>query len=439
LSGRNLLYLASGGPTPVLNASASAVLQRAREARAASPGAGQRLPRRILAARDGLIGLRSGELLDTDVLRDAEVLQIAHTPGAVFGTCRDMLADAPRARARELAGILQVLRQHDIGSLILSGGNGSMDTALQLHLAAREAGWPLAVVGVPKTIDNDIVLTDCSPGFGSAAKYVAASTLEIAHEVAAIASSSTRIYVLEVMGRHAGWLAAASALARRDPGDAPHVILMPEAPVAPSALLQRVARQVASKGWAVVVVAEGARSADGRLWAEMRAEMRAELRPEFAGRHRGKHQRLGGAAPVLADWLGRRLKYKVRWSVLDYLQRASRHLASQADFELAIQAGRLAVDAALAGHGGVMVGVRRVATRQRQSQGQPQWQPWLLPLARVANFEKRLPKRYVLADGMGVSAGCLRYLRPLIQGEAYPPYRDGVPDYLPSGRQFPLV
>ena len=431
MSGRNLLYLASGGPTPVLNVSASAVLQRAREARAASPGAGQRLPRRILAARDGLIGLRSGELLDTDVLRDAEVSQIAHTPGAVFGTCRDMLADAPRARARELAGILQVLRQHDIGSLILSGGNGSMDTALQLHLAARETGWPLAVVGVPKTIDNDIALTDCSPGFGSAAKYVAASTLEIAHEVAAIANSSTRIYVLEVMGRHAGWLAAASALARRDPGDAPHVILMPEAPVAPSALLQRVAHQVASKGWAVVVVAEGARSADGWLWSESRSRPSSSL----SGRRGGKQEHLGGAAPVLADWLGRRLKYKVRWSVLDYLQRASRHLASQADFELAIQAGRLAVDAALAGHGGVMVGVRRVATRQRQ----PRWQPWLLPLARVANFEKRLPKRYVLADGMGVSAGCLRYLRPLIRGEAYPPYRDGVPDYLPTGRQFPLV
>lgn len=432
LSGRNLLYLASGGPTPVLNASASAVLQRAREARAASAGSRTQLPKRILAARDGLIGLRSGELLDTDVLSDAQVLQLAHTPGAVFGTCRTMVAEAPRARARELAGILQVLRRHDIGSVILSGGNGSMDTALQLHRGALEAGWPLAVVGVPKTIDNDIVLTDCSPGFGSAAKYVAASTLEIAHEVAAIANSSTRIYVLEVMGRHAGWLAAASALARREPGDAPHVILMPEAPVAPAALLQRVERQVASKGWGVVVVAEGARTTDGRRWSELRSE----LRSEFAGRHRGKHQQLGGAAPVLADWLGRRLKRKARWSVLDYLQRASRHLASQVDFELAIQAGRLAVEAALAGHCGVMLGVRRVAAERLQA---VQWQPWLLPLARVANLEKHLPQRYLLADGMGVSAACLRYLRPLIQGEAYPPYRDGVPDYLPSGRQFPLA
>jgi 6-phosphofructokinase 1 len=333
-----------------------------------------------------------------------------------------------------------VLRRHDIGSVILSGGNGSMDTALQLHRGALEAGWPLAVVGVPKTIDNDIVLTDCSPGFGSAAKYVAASTLEIAHEVAAIANSSTRIYVLEVMGRHAGWLAAASALARREPGDAPHVILMPEATVASAGLLQRVKRQVASKGWAVVVVAEGARSSDGRRWSELGSELgselRSELRSESAGRRGGKQRQLGGAAPVLADWLGRRLKCKARWSVLDYLQRASRHLASQVDFELAIQAGRLAVEAALARHGGVMVGVRRVAAERSRA---VQWQPRLLPLARVANLEKPLPQRYLLADGMGVSAACLRYLRPLIQGEAYPPYRDGVPDYLPAGRQFPLA
>ena len=397
-----LLYAQSGGVTAVINATASAVLQAARARKV-----------RVLAARNGILGALREELLDTSTLTAAEVRGLAHTPGGAFGSCRLKLksleADRPRYER-----LLEVFRAHDVRWFLYNGGNDSADTALKVSQLAAEFGYPLTCVGVPKTIDNDLAVTDCCPGFGSAAKYTAVSVRECALDVAAMAETSTKVFVYEAMGRHAGWLAAAAGLAGDGRDAAPQLILFPERPYDEADFLARVDAVVRRVGWCVVVASEGIRTADGRFVADA-----------GGGKDSFGHTQLGGVASHLAGRVKDALGHKVHWALPDYLQRSARHLASRTDLEQAMAVGRAAVECALAGQNAVMPVIVRDADAPYR------WHVDIAPLARIANHEKTMPKGFIRADGYGITAAARRYLQPLIEGEAYPPYvRDGLPDYV---------
>ncbi|HTL15429.1 MAG TPA: 6-phosphofructokinase [Thermomonas sp.] len=397
-----LLYAQSGGVTAVINATASAVIQAARARRV-----------RVLAARNGILGALREDLLDTASLTAAEVRGLAHTPGGAFGSCRLKLKSADEDRAK-YERLLAVFRAHDVRWFLYNGGNDSADTALKVSRLAAAAGYPLTCVAVPKTVDNDLAETDCSPGFGSAAKYTAVSVRECALDVAAMADTSTRVFVYEAMGRHAGWLAAAAGLAGQGRDDAPHLILFPERPFDEADFLARVDAVVRRVGWCVVVASEGIRTADGRFVADA-----------GGGRDSFGHTQLGGVAAHLAGRVKDALGLKVHWALPDYLQRSARHLASATDLEHAMAVGRAAVDCALSGQTGVMPVIVRDADAPYR------WHVNIAPLARIANHEKTLPAGFIRRDGYGITAAARRYLSPLIAGEAFPPFgRDGLPVYV---------
>ena len=403
-----LLYAQSGGVTAVINATASAVLQAARA---------RRVP--VLAARNGILGALREELLDTSTLTAAEIKGLAHTPGGAFGSCRLKLKSLADDRAK-YERLLEVFRAHDVRWFLYNGGNDSADTALKVSQLAAEFGYPLTCVGVPKTVDNDLAVTDCCPGFGSAAKYTAVSVRECALDVAAMAETSTKVFVYEAMGRHAGWLAAAAGLAGESKDDAPHLILFPERAFDEADFLARVDAVVKRVGWCVVVASEGIRRADGRFVADA-----------GGGKDSFGHTQLGGVASHLAGRVKDALGYKVHWALPDYLQRSARHLASATDLEQAMAVGRAAVECALSGQNAVMPVI------VRDSDAPYRWHVDIAPLARIANHEKTMPKGFIRPDGHGITAAARRYLTPLIAGEAYPPYgRDGLPNYVvPKLRQ----
>jgi 6-phosphofructokinase len=400
MSKGTLLYAQSGGVTAVINASASAVIQAARERGV-----------RVLAGRNGILGVLGEDLLDTTALDDAQVRALAHTPGGAFGSCRVKLKSLEDDRAR-YERLLEVFKAHDVRWFLYNGGNDSADTALKVSQLAARSGYELACVGVPKTVDNDLAVTDCCPGFGSAAKYTAVSVREAALDVAAMAETSTKVFVYEVMGRHAGWLAAAAGLAGEGPDRAPHLILFPERVFDEAEFLARVRATVDRVGYCVVVVSEGVKRPDGKFLAE------AGTVDAFG------HAQLGGAAPFLAALCKDRLGTKVHWTLPDYLQRSARHLASATDLAQALAVGRAAVEYALDGHNGVMPVIERLADEPYR------WQVVPARLEDIANHEKKMPADFIREDGYGITAACRRYLGPLIQGEAPPPYRaDGLPDY----------
>ena len=402
MSTGSLLYAQSGGVTAVINASASGVIETARE---------RGVP--VLAARNGILGALREELLDTSALSLDQVRALAHTPGGAFGSCRVKLKslDADRAKYERL---LDVFRAHDVRWFLYNGGNDSADTALKVSQLAASSGYPLSCVGVPKTVDNDLALTDCCPGFGSAAKYTAVSVLEAALDVAAMADTSTKVFVYEVMGRHAGWLAAAGGLAGNGPDQAPHLILFPEVAFDEARFLDRVRETVARVGYCVVVVSEGLKGPDGKFLAESAGSVDA-----FG------HSQLGGVGPAIAATVKDKLGVKVHWTVPDYLQRSARHLASKTDLEQALAVGRAAVEYALDGQNGVMPIIERLSDEPYR------WRVVSAPLSSIANHEKKMPADFISADGYGITDACRRYLAPLIQGEAPPPYAaNGLPDYL---------
>lgn len=397
-----MLYAQSGGVTAVINATASAVLQAARARKV-----------RVLAARNGILGALREELLDTSALSTAEVRGLAHTPGGAFGSCRVKLKSLADDRAR-YERLLEVFRAHDVRWFLYNGGNDSADTALKVSQLAAEFGYPLTCVGVPKTIDNDLAATDCCPGFGSAAKYTAVSVRECALDVAAMAETSTKVFVYEAMGRHAGWLAAAAGLAGNGRDEAPHLILFPERPYDEADFVARVDAVVKRVGYCVVVASEGIRTADGRFVADA-----------GGGKDGFGHTQLGGVASHLAGRVKDALGHKVHWALPDYLQRSARHLASRTDLEQAMAVGRAAVECALNGQNAVMPVIVRDADAPYR------WHVDIAPLARIANHEKTMPKGFIRKDGYGITAAARRYLHPLVAGEAYPPYvRDGLPDYV---------
>ena len=397
-----LLYAQSGGVTAVINATASAVIQAAR---------GRKV--KVLAARNGILGALREDLVDTSKESAAAIRALAHTPGGAFGSCRFKLKSLEEDQDK-YQRLLDVFDAHDVRWFLYNGGNDSADTALKLSEMARVTGYPLTCIGVPKTVDNDLVVTDTCPGFGSAAKYTAVSVAEAALDVAAMADTSTKVFVYEVMGRHAGWLAAAAGLAGTGKDDAPQVILFPEVAYDEAKFLARVQAVVKKVGWCVVVVSEGIRHADGRFVADA-----------GAGKDAFGHSQLGGVGPLLAATVKDRLGLKVHWTVPDYLQRSARHIASATDLAQALAVGQAAVDYALEGRNGVMPVIVRTSAKPYR------WKIAPAALTGIANREKTMPKGFIDRSGYGITAACRAYLQPLVKGEAPPPYRaDGLPDYV---------
>ena len=397
-----LLYAQSGGVTAVINATASAVISEARARKV-----------KVLAARNGILGALREELIDTSRESISAIRGLAHTPGGAFGSCRYKLKSIEQDRAK-YERLLEVFQAHNVRYFLYNGGNDSADTSLKVSQIAKEYGYPLTCIGVPKTIDNDLAVTDACPGFGSAAKYTAVSVREAALDVAAMADTSTRVFVYEAMGRHAGWLAAAAGLAGQGPDDAPHLILFPERPYDEADFLANVARIVERVGYCVVVASEGIRTADGTFVADA-----------GGGKDAFGHTQLGGVASFLAGRVKDSLGYKVHWTLPDYLQRSARHIASKTDLEQAMAAGKAAVGFALKGMNGTMPVIKRV------SDAPYRWRIEAAPLEKVANHEKTMPASFLRKDGYGITASARRYLEPLIRGEAPPPYgKDGLPKYV---------
>lgn len=397
-----LLYAQSGGVTAVINATASAVIQTARARRV-----------KVLAARNGILGALREDLIDTSREPAAAIRALAHTPGGAFGSCRVKLKSLEQDRAK-YERLLAVLQAHDVRYFLYNGGNDSADTALKVSQLAAEFGYPLTCVGVPKTVDNDLAGTDCCPGFGSAAKYTAVSVRECALDVAAMADTSTKVFVYEAMGRHAGWLAAAAGLAGQGPDQAPHLILFPERPYDEPDFFARVKATVERVGYCVVVASEGIQTADGRFVADA-----------GAGKDAFGHTQLGGVASFLAGRVKDELGYKVHWTLPDYLQRSARHLASKTDLDQAQAVGIKAVQFALKGMNAVMPVIVRA------SDSPYRWKIEAAPLDEIANHEKKMPSNFIRKDGYGITDVARRYLEPLIRGEAPPPYgRDGIPKYV---------
>lgn len=400
---RNALYAQSGGPTAVINASACGVIEAARRA---SSRIGK-----LYAARNGVLGALGEDLIDTSKESEEAIRALRHTPGAAFGSCRFKLKGLEDDRAK-YERLVEVLRAHDVGWFFYNGGNDSADTTWKLSQISARMGYPLAAIGVPKTIDNDLPLTDCCPGFGSAAKYVATSLREASFDVASMASSSTRVFVLEVMGRHAGWLTAACGLAARRPGELPLLLLFPELAFDEGVFLAKVKEKVENAGYCVVAVSEGVRDDAGKFLAE------AGTSDAFG------HRQLGGVGPVIANLVQAKLGYKQHWAVADYLQRAARHIASKTDLEQAYRVGVAAVKLGLAGRNAVMPTIVRVSDRPYR------WKVGEAPLEEVANRERGMPREFISEDGFDITPACRRYLLPLIAGEAPPPFVDGLPDYV---------
>lgn len=397
---RNAFYAQSGGVTAVINASACGVIETARQHKQAIG--------KVYAGRNGIIGALREELIDTSKESAKTIAALRYTPAGAFGSCRYKLKSIEANRV-EYERLLEVFKAHDIGYFFYNGGGDSQDTAHKVSQLSEKMAYPLTCIGIPKTVDNDLPLTDNCPGFGSVAKYVAVSTREAGLDVASMCESSTKVFILEVMGRHAGWIAAAAGLAQEEQGDPPHVIIFPEIAFDQKKFLAKVKRSVVDNGYCVVVVSEGAHYADGRFLSES------------GGKDAFGHAQLGGVAPAIATMVKESFGYKYHWAVADYLQRAARHIASATDVEQAYAMGQAAVEFALAGKNAVMpIIVRKAGKTYRWEVGQAN-------LADVANVERKMPRNYISADGFGITDACRVYLQPLIQGEDYPPYKNGLP------------
>jgi 6-phosphofructokinase len=399
---RNAIYAQSGGVTAVINATACGVIEAARRH--------HRKIGKVYAGRDGILGVLTEDLIDTTRETPAAIRALRHTPGGAFGSCRYKLKGLEENRA-QYERLLAVFDAHDIGYFFYNGGNDSADTALKIAQLSKALGYPLHCIGIPKTVDNDLEVTDNCPGFGSVAKYVATSMLETGYDVASMARTSTKVFVLEVMGRNAGWITAACGLAAQHGGDSPHILLLPEIAFDPERFLERVDAVVKEHGFCTIAVSEGLRGADGKLMIE------SGLRDAFG------HAQLGGVAPIISGLVRKRYGYRCHWAVADYLQRSARHLASKTDLEQAYAVGKSAVELAVAGETAVMPVIVRKSHRPYR------WTIGVAPLDEIANREKKVPRDFVTDDGFHITAKCRRYLLPLIQGEAPPPYKNGLPAY----------
>ena len=405
----NILYAQSGGATAVINATACGLIEAARSY--------DDKINKVYVAHNGILGVLKEELIDIGYESDATIGALRHTPASAFGTCRYKLKGLKENKA-EYERLLAVLKAHDIRYFFYNGGGDSQDTSLKISELSAAFDYPLNCIGIPKTVDNDLPATDCCPGFGSTAKYVAVSVREAAYDVASMSSTSTKVFVLEVMGRHAGWIAAAAGLAKETADDAPHIILFPERPFDEEKTLQAIQQQVEQNDYCVMVVSEGVRDRDGKFLSE------AGLRDAFG------HAQLGGVAPLIAQLVKDKLGYKYHWAVADYLQRAARHIASRTDVEQAYTLGQQALELALQGANAIMVTIVRTCDEPYR------WEVGTVPLSEVANQEKKLPADYIDKQGFGITPACKTYLKPLIEGEDYPPYTAGLPNYVRLKKVF---
>ena len=394
----NAFYAQSGGVTSVINASACGVIETANKSSKIN---------KVLCGKNGILGALNEELFDTSKEKKSEIAKLRQTPGGAFGSCRFKLQD-PIKQEKEYLRLFEVFKAHNIEYFFYNGGGDSQDTTLKVSKMAKELKLPLTCIGIPKTVDNDLPITDCSPGFGSVAKYVATSTLEAGLDVKSMSETSTKVFILEVMGRHAGWIAAASALASRNETDPPHIILMPEVPFAKKKFINKVKQTVANEGFCVVVASEGTRYKNGMFLAD------SGLTDAFG------HKQLGGVAPVLAQMVSS-IGLKNHWAVSDYLQRSARHISSKTDLDQAYAVGKKAVEFALAGKNAVMPVIKRLSNKPYK------WKIESAPLNKVANVEKTLPKGYISKDGFTISNKGIDYLTPLIQGEPPLEFKNGIP------------
>ena len=397
---KNAFYAQSGGVTAVINASASGVIETARKH---SDKIGT-----VYAGENGIIGALTENLIDTSVETDADIAALTHTPSGAFGSCRYKMKSLEANRA-EYERLIEVFKAHNIGYFFYNGGGDSADTCLKVSQLSESMGYPIQAIHIPKTVDNDLPVTDNCPGFGSVAKYIAVSTMEASFDVASMAATSTKIFVLEVMGRHAGWIAAAGGLVD---SSIPVVILFPEIDFNEEKFLEKVDMNVKEFGYCTIVVSEGTKWPDGKFLAEQ------GTRDDFG------HAQLGGAAPVVANIVKKALGYKFHWAVADYLQRSARHLASHSDVEQAYALGKAAVEMALDGKNSIMPSIVRLSNNPYK------WEIGYGELKDIANVEKMMPENYISEDGFSITKSCREYLLPLIEGENYPPYNNGLPDYV---------
>lgn len=400
---KNAFYAQSGGVTAVINTSACGVIEAARKHK-------DRIGK-VYAGRDGIIGALTEDLIDTSLESKKAIAGLKYTPAGAFGSARYRLKGLDENRA-EYERLIEVFKAHDIGYFFYNGGGDSADTCLKISQLGNKLGYPIQAIHIPKTVDNDLPVTDNCPGFGSVAKYVAVSIREAGFDVASMAKTSTKVFIMEVMGRHAGWIAAAAALAAEKEGEAPHLILFPEVVFDEDKFLARVKDTVQRYGFCVVVVSEGVRNKEGQFLAE------AGTKDAFG------HTQLGGVAPVISQLVKQQLGYKYHWAVADYLQRAARHIASKTDVEQAYAVGEAAVNLAIKGENALMPTIERKSNRPYR------WRIGSTPLSKVANKEKKLPKSYIRRDGLGITPSCRAYLEPLIAGEDYPPFKNGLPQYV---------
>ena len=404
---KNALYAQSGGVTAVINATAGALILEARKNKNIG---------KVFAAENGILGVLREELIDTSKESLSSIESLSYRPGGVFGSCRFKLKDLEISE-KEYERLIEVFKAHNIGYFFYNGGNDSADTAFKVSQIGKKLNYPIQCIAIPKTVDNDLVLTDCCPGFGSAAKYIATSTMEASLDVQSMSETSTKVFILEVMGRHAGWMAASSVLARTSNEDAPHIILLPEVTFNQKDFLALVKQVVAKHGYCVVVVSEGVKNSKGKFLAE------SDRRDAFG------HSQLGGIAPFISELINNKLKIKNHWAVADYLQRSARHIASKVDLEQAQAVGSFAIKYALAGMNGVMpIIVRNKGPKYK-------WSIEAAPLSKIANLEKKLPKNFISKNGMNITQKAIDYLMPLIQGESHPPYKNGIP----LTREFKLI
>jgi 6-phosphofructokinase 1 len=398
MKAKNAIYAQSGGVTSVINATAGGVIEAARKSKRIN---------KLYAGKNGIRGLLREDIIDTSIEDIVEIKKLQHTPGGIFGSCRHKLKDSS-SNKKEYERLIEVFRAHDIGYFFYNGGGDSQDTTNKISQFTIDAGFPVQCIGIPKTVDNDLPYTDNCPGFGSVAKYVATSVREASLDVQSMSESSTKVFIMEVMGRHAGWIAASSGLAHDKNNSAPHIILLPEVPFYKAKFLKRVKETIKKHGFCVIVVSEGARFKNGEFIAD------AGTVDSFG------HKQLGGVAPTIAEMIKDNLGYKYHWAVSDYLQRAARHISSKTDLDQAYAVGKAAVRFALSGENAVMPIIKRVSSNPYS------WKIDKVKLSKVANVERKLPQNFITKDGFGVTEACKNYLRPLIQGEAYPPYKDGV-------------
>ena len=400
---KNAFYAQSGGVTAVINASAAGVIEVCRQNKSKIG--------KLYAGLNGIVGALREELIDTSFESDDAISQLLHTPGGAFGSCRYKLKKY-EDDVTEYERLIKVFRAHNIGYFFYNGGGDSADTCLKVSQISEKMGYPIRAIHIPKTIDNDLPFTHYCPGFGSVAKYVATSVREASLDIESMCASSTKVFILEVMGRHAGWIAASGGLAASKKGEAPHIILFPEIPFYREAFIERIETTVRQKGYCVIVASEGIRYSDG-------AHISGSMQRDAFG-----HQQLGGVAPTLASMIKQSTGYKYHWALSDYLQRSARHLASKIDVDHAYAAGRRAVEMALEGKTSLMV------TIEREKGEKYKWFLGEASLEKVANMEKKMPRNFITKDGFGITKKAKDYLKPLIIGEDFPPFKSGLPQYV---------